>query len=43
MDAAGKIKGHLDTGDLEETWKCLKAWYRNAVDRIPKPCFLSLE
>ena len=30
--------GHLEGGELAESWRCLKGWYAEAGDRPPKPC-----
>ena len=29
----------LAGGEMQEAWWMLKAWYRNAEDRAPKPCY----
>ena len=29
----------LAGGEMQEAWRMLKGWYRNAEDRAPKPCY----
>ena len=40
--AASAIEGHLDSGELQEAWRCLKGWYATASDKAPKPCYESM-
>ena len=37
------IEGHLVSGDLKETRRCLKGWYTAALDRPSKPCHDSMD
>jgi len=30
-------------GDLQEAWRCLKGWYRDAGEHSPKPCYESMD
>ena len=33
------IKGHLESGDLQEALQCLKRWYATVSNQAPKPCY----